>query len=274
MIELRESNEKEFYSDFDEKKYDIFIDGDICEDAYASFEEESFDYWSFQQIISLKLSNQKLQDFPKLNQIVFFNLFDFYNFDHDLSISFASLENDSSKSVVAIELSLQPNLETWKENFSFTDYRNVFKEVWKENKFNSEVKHNDPTEVTFISIKFFEPNSDKTIDEYLNPYKKVLETNHNEILNYLRIRFDKAVLTSFNFPENIKVIWGPAGLRYGSDALGGFLYMKTIRPVAGAEGDKMKVTVNGMMKAASVNCGLNMRSWSRARDLSKFFFSD
>lgn len=53
--------------------------------------------------------------------------------------------------------------------------------------------------------------------------------------------------------ENIKVIWGPSGLRYGSDALGGFLYMKTIRPVAGNEGEKTKVSVNGMMKAASVN---------------------
>lgn len=197
MIELKESFEAR-------NNYDIYIDGVLCEDAHASAMAGSFDYWSFNQKSNEKLLVQDLFDFPNFNQLVFYNLFDFYGFEHNLSISPYLVSKEDQKLFVLFEVFLGPDLEIWKENFSFTEYRNIFRERWKNGQFNFEFKHNDSTEVTFISIKFTEPASNKTIDEYLNPYKQVLESNHKDILNYFLTKFNQSILASFNFPDLVK----------------------------------------------------------------------
>ncbi len=183
-------------------RYHLFNDDIEYENTTITKTGENFDVSVSDLGMSNKLLNFSVFQFSNnISLITKFNS-DFHGFELNLRINAVKHQLRHR----TINISLQPYLEYWKNSFSFSDFKNVFEDV-----FENYQKSESPVEFHFyemrneISLVFTYEFTFNTIrnelEKYLNVFKYLIE----KTLQTLRTNIQKNSFTAiFNFPVNLQ----------------------------------------------------------------------
>jgi hypothetical protein len=206
MFTLKESEK--------EGKYEIYLDGEFCKFAYAygrKHEKEIYEIISRDKFNSKKIAQYSLSEIPAFDSISLYDLFDWLNFNHYVTLS-ENLEKNNSDNWIKtgkfeIGFSLYPNLSDWNERFTFMEYHRTFNQIWNGKKISNAgfavYKDESPSiEITFIR----RPIKDIPLNEFIAASEKIVKDVQEETLKTLSSRFDSyAINEIFEFPEQVSV---------------------------------------------------------------------
>lgn len=207
MLSIKKN--KDYQNDGWSYPYNILIDGIICEGAGMFIRDVDGQYGlnvlevENSQIIK-KLQELAFSDFFEFQELNFYSWAEFDDLSLHIKIDkFHYKENQGYYT----EFYIKPNFSLWKHPYSFVEYQDLFTDILVQKQpeilfFYGNNKYNEFTEIILFVYHNF---SDKSIKEELKEYELDLLTIHKEVRELLKSQtLDKSLLTSFNFPEEIK----------------------------------------------------------------------
>ncbi len=197
MIELKNKEGSE-------SQYEIYIDGEFCEDSYAESsyslqDEKAVEYFSDSSASTSKLARQKISDFLPFEYIYLGYFFEWSEMYNDVSILQKSLNN------LEINLKFRPDLVGWKRDYSFIEYFELLE--------NERGKRDESGKSLIFDIedgKFWLAFETTKLDispiELIRPYENLLKKIFNDVSFALNLSHQTNDLNlSFNFPKNLKI---------------------------------------------------------------------
>lgn len=189
MIELKKNDSSEIFQ--------IYIDEKLCEDAY--FVESNYVSESLQA--SSDLSSQTIDDFFPFVYIRLKNFYDWSNFENVFGIS--TNHGEKSKQL-HIEIIFLPDLMNWRNDFTFTEYFELFDTGCREKSISHGLKFDTGDTPSFwfsFETDFFEGS----IKDFFLPLELKLKEIHTQTLKQIKERKSVDILSlEFRFPEEVK----------------------------------------------------------------------
>jgi hypothetical protein len=187
------------------KEHFLFIDGNFIDGVSVGenyfFEARPYNYY----VISWNKENSSSLVSLTLNEffVVEVGLLTILHWDkwESLEVSVGFRKGIDTQDIL-FETEFKPDLLNWKSLYSYNDYYEKFAEIWN-HKYQEELL-NERVDNKFKPTLKFSSNNLPVEDEIKSELKKVFVI-HQAVLEQLREEgFSNQLITSFNFPEEIK----------------------------------------------------------------------